>query len=424
MIARVLLLLLLSAPVAAEPLVIAHRGASGYRPEHTMAAYRLAIAQGADFIEPDLVLSRDGVLVVRHDNELARVELDAEGAVVRDAGGRPVVTSSTTNVADKRRFADRLTVKVIDGVQVGGWFVEDFTLRELRSLRARERLPEIRPKNTRFRDQRILTFRQVVRLAKRRGVGIYPETKHPTWMKHEGHHLDGSPIGVDTSQLLVDVLVEEGFTDPGRVFIQSFELANLFDLRTRILPRAGLDLPLVQLLGDTSGRHQPPVSSFSVPWDVRYHAARDELSIYGPLRAIANLSVETTYGDLVTPEALAFLSGYAAGIGPWAANVLPREPFESATPPAPTPPGPCGASLGLQHSRLVGGPAPWMAHAAFLGLEIHPYTLRQEATFRTTLDGRVLSVTEEAQLLVEAGATGFFIEQPDCAPPQPDRAPQ
>ncbi len=413
MLIRILLLLLIAAPAAAEPLVIAHRGASGYRPEHTRTAYRLAIAQGADFIEPDLVLSRDGVLVVRHDNELARVELDADGGIVRDASGQPVVTSATTDVATRPRFADRLTTKIVDGVQVGGWFVEDFTLRELKALFARERLPAIRPKNRRFKHQRILTFRQVVRLAKRRGVGIYPETKHPTYMLHEGRHLDGEPIATDTSQLLIDALLDEGFTDPDRIFIQSFEVANLLDLKRRILPAAGLDLPLVQLIGDTNSRYLPPVSSFSVPWDVRFHAAKQDLSMYG--EGAPQLSSSTTYAELVTPEGLAFVASYAAGIGPWAADVLPREPFESTTPPRPAE-GPCGATLPTAHSRLVGPPAPWMATTRSLSLEIHPYTLRREANFRTTRNGQVLSVTDEARLLVEAGATGFFIEQPDCAP--------
>ena len=149
----------------AHPIVIAHRGASGYRPEHTLASYELAIEQGADFIEPDVVSTKDGVLVARHENEI---------------GG-------TTDVAAHPEFADRRTTKVIDGVALTGWFTEDFTLDELRTLRARERLPEVRPGSAAF-DGRfgIPTLQEIADLARREGerrgrtIGLYPETKHPT----------------------------------------------------------------------------------------------------------------------------------------------------------------------------------------------------------------------------------------------------
>ena len=141
----------------AHPLIIAHRGASGERPEHTRAAYDLAIRQGADVIEPDLVMSRDGIVIVRHENEI---------------GG-------TTDVADRPEFAARRATKTIDGETLTGWFTEDFTLAELRTLRARERLPELRPANTAFDGQEpILTFEEVLDIAGAAGVGIAPE---PTW---------------------------------------------------------------------------------------------------------------------------------------------------------------------------------------------------------------------------------------------------
>ena len=151
---------------AAHPIVIAHRGASGYRPEHTLASYELAIEQGADFIEPDLVSTKDGVLVARHENEI---------------GG-------TTDVAAHPEFADRRTTKVIDGVALTGWFTEDFTLDELRTLRARERLPEVRPGSAAFDGQfGIPTLQEIARPRPTRRasaadipVGLYPETKHPT----------------------------------------------------------------------------------------------------------------------------------------------------------------------------------------------------------------------------------------------------
>ncbi|MGH8078229.1 MAG: glycerophosphodiester phosphodiesterase family protein, partial [Lysobacter sp.] len=146
-------------------IVIAHRGASGYRPEHTLEAYRLAIRQGADFIEPDLVITKDGVLVARHENEI----------------------SDTTDVAAHAEFAHLRTTKTIDGDVITGWFTEDFTLAELKTLRAKERIPAVRPDNTRFDGMySIPTFAEVVQLAKResrcgRVVGVDPETKHPTW---------------------------------------------------------------------------------------------------------------------------------------------------------------------------------------------------------------------------------------------------
>src|SRR5688500_4359191 len=141
-------------------IVIAHRGASGYRPEHTLEAYRLAIRQGADFIEPDLVATRDGVLIARHENEI----------------------SGTTDVAAHPEFASRRTTKIVDGVAMTGWFTEDFTLAEIRTLRAKERIPAIRPDNTRFDGlYTIPTFAEVVQLAKSesrggRRIGVYPET--------------------------------------------------------------------------------------------------------------------------------------------------------------------------------------------------------------------------------------------------------
>ena len=162
--------------------MIGHRGASGYRPEHTLAAYGLAIAQCADFIEPDLVSTGDGVLVARHENEI---------------GG-------TTDVASHPEFAARRTTKMIDGVSVTGWFAEDFTLAELQTLRARERLPAVRPANTAFDGQfEVPSFQQVIDLARRsrtcdgRPVGIYPETKHPSYF-------DG--IGLSLEEPLVETL--------------------------------------------------------------------------------------------------------------------------------------------------------------------------------------------------------------------------
>jgi glycerophosphoryl diester phosphodiesterase len=170
----------------AEPVVIGHRGASAYRPEHTLASYRLAIAMGADFIEPDLVSTRDHELVARHENDIA----------------------ATTDVAAHPEFADRRTTKVIDGVSLTGWFAEDFTLAELRTLRAKERLPELRPANTAFDGlERIPTFQEVIDLARSEGVGLYPETKHPTYF-------DG--LGLSLEEPLVETLRRNGTAAAGR----------------------------------------------------------------------------------------------------------------------------------------------------------------------------------------------------------------
>ncbi|HEY0950766.1 glycerophosphodiester phosphodiesterase [Nocardioides sp.] len=201
------------------PLVIAHRGASGYRPEHTLASYRLAIALGADYVEPDLVSTRDGVLVARHENEI---------------GG-------TTDVAARPEYADRLTTKVVDGRILTGWFVEDFTLAELKTLRAVERVPELRPRNTRY-DGRydVPTFDEILALVAEeshrlgRPIGVYPETKHPSYFADQGLALE---------EPLLDALARHEMAGPDApVFLQSFEAGNLRWLRARTA------LPLVQLV--------------------------------------------------------------------------------------------------------------------------------------------------------------------------------
>ena len=192
------------------PIVIAHRGASGYRPEHTLAAYELAIDLGADFIEPDLVATKDGVLIARHENEI----------------------SETTDVAKRAEFASRRTTRQIDGREVTGWFTEDFTLAEIKTLRVKERLP--------FRNQEyngrfsVPTFEEVLALARRRNVGVYPETKHPTYFRS---------IGLPLEEPLLAILEAAGYRDRNApVFIQSFEVGNLKELRKKTA------VPLIQLL--------------------------------------------------------------------------------------------------------------------------------------------------------------------------------
>ncbi|HYH90428.1 MAG TPA: glycerophosphodiester phosphodiesterase family protein [Solirubrobacteraceae bacterium] len=196
------------------PIVIAHRGASGYRPEHTLAAYELGARQGADYIEPDLVSTRDGELVARHENEI----------------------SGTTDVADHPEFADRRTAKEIDSTAYEGWFVEDFTLAELKTLRARERIPDVRPENTEHDGRyEIPTLQEVIDLAARLGVGIYPETKHPSYHR---------ALGLALEPALVAALRRNALDSAGApVFVQSFDPASLEELG------GALTVPLVQLVG-------------------------------------------------------------------------------------------------------------------------------------------------------------------------------
>lgn len=294
--------LLFSPPAMAEPfptpLIIAHRGASGSVPEHSLAAYDRAIAQGADYIEADLVMTRDGILVARHENEI----------------------SGTTDVASHPEFADRRTAKTIDGQQLDGWFTEDFTLAELKTLRTRERLPELRPESA-AQDGRdtIPTLAEVVELIRKREgelgrrIGLYLEIKHGLYFQS---------IGLPMERPLINRLAALGYrkrADP--LFIESFEVNNLKALRRMTRLR------LIQLL-DQSGR----------PTDT------------GP--------EEPGYAAMTTPEGLAAIARYADGIGPSKEMIVPRD----AT----------GHSL---------APTTLVADAHRAGLVVHPWTFRSENSF-------------------------------------------
>lgn len=254
------LLLLTASPAVADMLIIAHRGASGERPEHTRAAYELAIEQGADVIEPDLVMTRDGVLVVRHENEI---------------GG-------TTDVASHPEFADRRATKTIDGQAVTGWFTEDFTLAELMTLRARERLPELR--GTAFDGQEpILTFEQVLEIAREatartgRTIGVAPELKHPAYF---------AGIGLPMEDVFVAVLERHGLTRADApVMVQCFEVGPLERLSRRV------DTPLLQLMAREGGPVDRP---------------------------------DLTYAAMATPEGLARVRTYAGWIGADTAMIEPQ----------------------------------------------------------------------------------------------------
>lgn len=332
-----------------RPFVIAHRGASGYVPEHTLAGYFIAIQQEADYVEPDLVISKDGALLARHENEI---------------GG-------TTDVASHPEFAARRTTKVIDGESVTGWFTEDFTLAELKTLRARERLPELRRANTRYDGVfQIPTFDEVLDLvaaadaqraanARAAGmpppprIGVYPETKHPTYFARLGLHFDDA---------MLDALRRHGYskrTDP--VCIQSFEVGNLKMLRRRT------DLPLVQLVSPTG---QP--ADFTESGDKR------------------------TYLDLMSDAGLREIAAYADAIGPHKAMIVNYDTGK-----------PQDTGLALR------------ARAA--GLGVHPWTLRAENEFlpvvlRSSRDVAAKGdLKTEIHALLDAGVTGLFSDHPDLA---------
>lgn len=272
----------------ARPIVIAHRGCSGERPEHTLAAYERAIDQGADVIEPDLVPTRDGVLVARHENEI---------------GG-------TTDVARHADFARRRTTKTIDGQEVTGWFVEDFTLAELKTLRARERLPDLRPANTAFDGRfEIPTLGEIIALAKARRVGLYPETKHPTYF---------AAIGLGTDAPLVAALHAAGWSGPDDpVFIQSFEVGNL----RRI---AGMTrLRLIQLMDAQGGPADGAVPSYQM------------MATPGGLRAVAAYAYGIGPNKAQLGQGGLVRDAHAAGlrVHPWtfrAENRFLAAPFQRA----------------------------------------------------------------------------------------------
>ena len=399
-----------------EPIVIGHRGASGDRPEHTLAAYELAIEQGADFIEPDLVSTKDGVLIARHENVLAIVETDEDGNIVRDEAGNPVVSSETTNVAELDQFSDRLTTKAIDGEPITGWFSEDFTLAEIKELRARERIPEIRPDNTEFNDFEIPTLAEVIDLVKEveaetgKKIGIYPETKHPTFFAKEGTFLDGTPIDISLGQQLIDTLVENDFTDPERIFIQSFEVENLLELQNDIMPEAGVDIPLVQLTGDfTQSFINETGGGFSLPYDVFYNftdLAEAEPSVYDGFPI--EINDETDYSDLAEADVLQYIGeAYAEGLGPWKDSFLLRESLEE-------PVDGDGDGEAEITTQLTGEVTSLIEDAHAAGLQVHPYTLRAEETFLTlNADGTPQTLETEIEQLIDLGVDGFFTDNPD-----------
>ncbi|HWD04705.1 MAG TPA: glycerophosphodiester phosphodiesterase [Amycolatopsis sp.] len=323
-----------------DPVIVGHRGAPGYRPEHTLSSYELAFRMGVNYVDVDLVPTKDGQLVARHEPEI---------------GG-------TTDVADHPEFASRKTTKVIDGTKMTGWFTEDFTLAELKTLRAKERIPGNRPNNQLYDGRfEIPTYQEVVDLTRRLGkelhrtLGTYPEVKHSTYFRS---------IGNPTEPKLVAFLDRNGLDRPDApVIIQSFEVSNLKALHNQVR------VPLLQLTGATGA-----------PAD--FVAAGDK----------------RTYADLVTPAGLREIATYAKYLGPDKSQVIP-----------------------LDAAGNLGKPSPLVADAHRAGLKVQPYTFRNENPFlptnlrssdRPTAFGNVFA--EEAAFL-EAGVDGFFADQADTA---------
>ena len=350
------------------PLVIAHRGASGYRPEHTLEAYALGIEQGADFIEPDLVLSQDGVLHARHEPMLARVQLESDGRTIkRSADGRPELhrIDTSTNVWQLEKYTDRLRIKQLDGKPVGGWFAEDFTAAELRAdVRAQERLRDFRQSNNVFNNlYAIPTLAEVIELAQRRSkelgrtIGIYPETKHPSYFKS---FTDARGLQRMEDLLVAQLHAAYGNNRDAPVFIQSFEVNNLQYVRRQT------KLRLIQLLSATGQ-----------PYDFQ---------VLGDMRS---------YQDLARPQGLDFLKGYVDGIGAHTQLIVPSD------------------------GRRLQAPTALLQNAHARGLPVHGWTFRVENQFlpselaRGTSASAPGDMAAQLRVFIEAGMDGFFTDHPD-----------
>lgn len=321
------------------PVVIAHRGASGYRPENTIAAIDLAVELGAEWIELDLVSTADGVLVVRHENEI----------------------SSTTDIASRAGFASRRTTRRVDGEPLTGWFTEDLTLDELKSLRATERRPDLRAASARY-DGRydvptlddVLTYLGCVNAQREVPVGVYLELKHPTYFADRG-------LGL-LEPLLADLGRHDLLRDGAPVWLESMETGVLRELATRV------GCPLTQLMD--KGR----------PYDLT--AAGDP----------------RTYRDLCTPAGLAEIATYARRIGPNKGQVVPRDGRQRL-----------GKPTGLTVD----------AHAA--GLDVHVWTLRSENAYlpRELRRGPSMDAMGDADAeyaaFFDAGVDGVFTDFVDTA---------
>lgn len=347
-----------------KPLVIGHRGASGYLPEHTLESYKRAIELGADFIEPDLVATKDGVLVARHE---------------------PNITG-TTDVSTRAEFASRKTKKVVDGVEEEGWFASDFTLAEIKTLRAIQPMAD--------RDQshngkyQIPTLQEVLDLAKSEGtkagrtVGVYPETKHPTY------HVN---LGLKLEDRLLDVLAQYGYTSKtSPVIVQSFEVSNLKYLRTKTQIR------LVQLV-DANDVNADGSMDLTAPYDKPY-----DFAVAGDKR---------TFASLLTPAGLKEVKTYADGIGPWKPYLIPSKQVDANKDGKPDDLNGDGKIDDRDRVMMPATDVVKNAHAE--GLMVHPYTFRSEAK-RLASDFKG-DPKAEYKLFYELGVDGVFSDFPDTA---------
>ncbi|XP_045454957.1 glycerophosphodiester phosphodiesterase GDPD6-like [Melitaea cinxia] len=330
-------------PDDCTPVIIAHRGASGYVPEHTLGAYALAILMGADYVEPDLVITKDGHLIARHDNSLGL----------------------TTDVASHPEFAHRHRSQAIDGIELSGWFTEDFTLDEIKTLRTVERIPDIRPGNARLDGSfQIPTFQEIIDLVKsmqisqRRTIGIYPEIKHSSHFKN---------IGLPMEELVVNTFHSNGYLDSSSpVYIQSFEVNNLKELKKLT------NLRLLQLY-ESDKSTQPA----------------DQIL----------LNTGLTYYNMSTPEGLAEVAKYAAAVGPDKGYIIPRN-----------------------DDNTLGDPTTFIQDAHAVNLKVHPYTFRAENSFLpeeyksdNPSESASGNLKGELQKFIDAGIDGIFVDHPDIA---------
>ena len=327
-------------------IVVGHRGASALRPEHTLESYQKAIDDGADFIEPDLVSTKDGVLVARHENEI----------------------SGTTNVSTLAQFADRKKTKMIDGVELTGWFTEDFTLSELNQLKARERIPALRPNNVQYNDQfNIPTLEQIIELAeknyKKTGnmVGLYIETKHPTYFQQQNLSLEDP---------LLKTLAKYSYTrDIAPIYLQSFEVTNLKYFKDQLTLHKTLKrAKIIQLYDEKSMR---------------------------PADFVAQ-NVNITYADMATAQGLKNVATYANGVGPWKPYIF---------------------------NDTYTAPSDFIKNAHAVNLKVHPYTFRPENNFlapnlkcnglaENAAQRCETGANKEFEMYFKAGVDGIFTDDP------------
>ena len=344
-------------------LVIGHRGASGYLPEHTIESYKLAIAQGVDFIEPDVVATKDGVLIARHEPML----------------------SGTTDVSERPEFAARKTTRKVDGIDTTDWFAGDFTLAEIKTLRAKQAFAD--------RDQShngkyaIPTLQEVIDLAKAesartgRTIGIMPETKHPLYH---------SAIGLPLEDRLLDVLKAAGWTEKNApVVIQSFETGNLKYLRGKT------NLRLIQLV-DGDGVDKDGKVTLAAPFDRPY-----DLAVLGDTR---------TFQDMLSPEGLKEIKSYADAVGPWKPYILSGKQVigEDGKPKDLN-----GDGVIDERDRVLMAPTDVVGNAHAIGLPVITWTFRSEPK-RLASDFRN-DPAAEYKAFFDLGVDGLFSDFPDAA---------